>query len=195
MRIYDISQETLSGTLFKGDPAPQAQVLYSIKEGHPYNLSSVSMSLHTATHIDAPLHYVEDGVSVDKIELEDCIGPCMVLKANGLIDEGYIAPLLGRGVKRLLFKGKGWMSPKAAGLVADSEIVVIGTENASVGNGEYLNEVHRILLGKGIVLLENLVLSEVPEGNYYLVALPLKLGGMEGSPCRAVLLDYMPPVV
>ena len=104
MRIYDISQETFSGTLFKGDPAPQAQVLYSIKEGHPYNLSSVSMSLHTATHIDAPLHYVEDGVSVDKIELEDCIGPCMVLKANGLIDEGTL-PLLGRG-QTLAVEGK-----------------------------------------------------------------------------------------
>ena len=94
MRIYDISREIFSSPLFDGDPAPEAKMLYSIKEGDPYNLSIVSVCLHTATHIDAPAHYIEKGLTVDQIPLEHCIGPCMVLEANGLIDDGYIAPLL-----------------------------------------------------------------------------------------------------
>jgi len=106
MRIYDISREIFSSTPYEGDPAPETHLLRSVKDGHPYSLSSVSMCLHTATHIDAPSHYLEDGKAIDEISLKKCIGPCMVLEAGGVIDEGYIAPLLGRGAKRLLFKGK-----------------------------------------------------------------------------------------
>ncbi|MCK9346498.1 MAG: cyclase family protein [Bacteroidales bacterium] len=194
MRIYDISQEIFSGTIFKGDPVPAAIPLYRIKDGHTYNLSSVSMCLHSATHIDAPSHYIEDGPTVDQISLERCVGPCMVLTANGPIDEGLISPLLGRGAKRLLFKGKGWLTMKAAMALSQSEIVLVGTEGQTVGHGVNIDQVHRVLLENNIVILEGLVLKDVPEGNYYLVSLPLKFGGMEGSPCRAVLLDYLPPV-
>ncbi|HPV88308.1 MAG TPA: cyclase family protein [Bacteroidales bacterium] len=194
MRIYDISQEIFSGAISKGDPVPAAAPLYRIKDGHPYNVSAVSMCLHSATHIDAPSHLIENGLTVDRIDLERCIGPCMVLTANGLIDEGFISPLLGRGAKRLLFKGKGWLSVKAAAALSQSEIVLIGTENQTVGHGVHEEQVHKVLLENNIVILEGLVLNEVPEGNYYLVSLPLKFGGMEGSPCRAVLLNYLPPV-
>jgi arylformamidase len=118
----------------------------------------------------------------------------MVLTANGPIDEGLISPLLGRGAKRLLFKGKGWLTMKAAMALSQSEIVLVGTEGQTVGHGVNIDQVHRVLLENNIVILEGLVLKDVPEGNYYLVSLPLKFGGMEGSPCRAVLLDYLPPV-
>jgi len=192
MRIYDISQEIFSGAIFKGDPVPAPTPLHLIKNGSPYNLSSVSMSLHSATHIDAPSHYIEDGLSVDQISLESCIGPCMVLSANGPIDEGLISPLLGRGTKRLLFKGKGWLTLKAAKALSESEVVLVGTESQTVGHAAQIDEVHCILLEKNLVILEGLVLQDVPEGNYYLAALPLKFGGMDGSPCRAVLLDYLP---
>ncbi len=195
MRIYDISREIFSSTPYEGDPAPETHLLRSVKDGHPYSLSSVSMCLHTATHIDAPSHYLEDGKAIDELPLKKCIGPCMVLEAGGVIDEGYIAPLLGRGAKRLLFKGKGVLTPQAARLIAESEVIMIGTENPTVGYGEHVHEIHRILLEKEILPLEGLNLKDVPEGNYYLVALPLKLEGVEGSPCRAVLMDYLPATV
>ena len=194
MRIYDISQEIFSGNVFKGDPVPAATPLYRINDGYPYNLSSVSMCLHSATHIDAPSHYLEDGLTIDQVRLEHCIGPCTVRSAKGPVDEGFISPLLGRGAKRLLFKGKGWITRKAAKALAESEVVVVGTESQSVGYGPQIDDVHRELLQSNIVILEGLMLQDVPEGNYFLISLPLKLGGMEGSPCRAVLLDYLPPV-
>jgi len=116
----------------------------------------------------------------------------MVLTANGPIDEGYLSPLLGRGAKRLLFKGKGWLTLKAARALAESEIILVGTESQTVGHGNQTDEVHRTLLESDMVILEGLVLQDVPEGNYYLASLPLKFGGMEGSPCRAVLMDFLP---
>jgi arylformamidase len=192
MRIYDISQEIFSGAIFKGDPVPAAIPLSRIKDGSPYNLSSVSMCLHSATHIDAPSHYIEDGKTIDQVPLEYCIGPCMVLTANGPIDEGFLSPLLGRGVKRLLFKGKGWLTLKAALALAESEILLVGTESQTVGHGNQTDEVHHTLLESDMVILEGLVLQDVPEGNYYLASLPLKFVGLEGSPCRAVLMDYLP---
>ena len=73
-------------------------------------------------------------------------------------------------------------------------MVIVGTESQTVGYGNYIDDVHRELLKSNIVILEGLVLQDVPEGNYYLISLPLKMAGMDGSPCRAVLLDYMPPV-
>jgi arylformamidase len=69
---------------------------------------------------------------------------------------------------------------------------LVGTESQTVGHAAQIDEVHCILLEKNLVILEGLVLQDVPEGNYYLAALPLKFGGMDGSPCRAVLLDYLP---
>jgi len=152
------------------------------------------MCLHSATHIDAPSHYLEDGLTIDQVRLEHCIGPCTVLSVNGPVDEGLITPLLKRGAKRLLFKGEGWLSVKAARALAESEVVIVGTESQTVGYGNYIDDVHRELLKSNIVILEGLVLQDVPEGNYYLISLPLKMAGMDGSPCRAVLLDYMPPV-
>jgi arylformamidase len=192
MRIYDISQEIFGGAIFKGDPVPAAIPLSRIKDGSSYNLSSVSMCLHSATHIDAPSHYIDQGKTIDQIPLDYCIGPCMVLTANGPIDDGFLSPLLGRGAKRLLFKGKGWLTLKAARALAESEIVLVGTESQTVGHGNQADEVHRTLLESNLVILEGLVLQDVPEGNYYLASLPLKFGGMEGSPCRAILMDYLP---
>ena len=192
MRIYDISQEIFSGAVYKGDPVPAAFPLCRIDEGAPYNLSSVSMCLHNGTHIDAPSHYLENGKTVDRIDLDSCVGPCIVLAINGPVDEEYLQPLLSLGPKRLLFKGRGWLTVRAAKALADSSVVLVGTESQSVGHAGQVAEVHKLLMEKDIVILEGLILKDVPEGNYYVIALPLKFGGLEGSPCRAVLVDYLP---
>ena len=192
MRIYDISQEIFSGAVYKGDPVPAASPLCRISGGAPYNLSSVSMCLHNGTHIDAPSHYLEDGKTADRIDLDSCVGPCIVLEVNGPVDEEILQPLLTLGPKRLLFKGKGWLTIRAARSLAGSSVVLVGTESQSVGHTPQEDEVHKLLLEKDIVILEGIVLKDVPEGNYYVIALPLKFGGLEGSPCRAVLVDYLP---
>ncbi len=190
MRIYDISQELFTGDVYKGDPVPAAIPLRRIDKGDSYNLSSVSLCVHNGTHIDAPAHFLVGGKTIDQIDLSSCVGPCVVLSANGQIDADLLLPLLLRGAKRLLFKGKGWLTVNAAQTLAQAGVQLIGTESQTIGHKNHITEVHCTLLKKDVVVLEGIRLGDVPEGNYILVAAPLNLGGMEGAPCRAILIEY-----
>lgn len=191
MRIYDISQEIFSGAVYKGDPIPSATPLQLLSKGDDCNLSAISLCVHNATHIDAPSHYIPGGKTIDQLDLVQTVGPCVVLMANGSIDADFLTPLLDRGVKRILFKNNGTLGIKAARTLAERGVLLVGTENQSIGNGKMEDDVHQALLGQGVAILEGIVLTDVPEGNYYLCAAPLKLGGLEGAPCRALLIDYV----
>lgn len=190
MRIYDISQELFSGAVYKGDPVPAATPLLRINRGDSYNLSSISLCVHNGTHIDAPAHCFDGAKTVDQVPLASCVGPCTVVLATGAIDSVFIKALLERGVKRIIFKGKGTLTPKAAQTLSESDVLLVGTESQTMGSKSREEEVHKVLLDKEIVLLEGLSLQEVPEGNYFLSAAPLNLGGLDGAPCRAILIDY-----
>ena len=87
MQIYDISREFLSAPIFDGDPAPNLSLIQSMDRGDGYNLSSLSACLHTATHIDAPLHFVDNGASIDEIDLSLFMGECDVIACNGFDDD------------------------------------------------------------------------------------------------------------
>ncbi|MBQ3127373.1 MAG: cyclase, partial [Clostridia bacterium] len=120
------------------------------------------------------------------------VGPCYVTFHSGTVTAEDAACILQRGGKearRILIGGKATVSLEAAEVFAAADLLLIGNESQTVGPEDSPMAVHRCLLGRGIVLLEGIRLSEVPEGTYLLSAAPLNLGGADGAPCRAILID------
>ena len=194
MKIIDISQEVLSSRVYEGDPAPWGERIMDMKRGETYNLSKISLCAHNGTHIDAPLHFFEDGKSVDEIPLEHFVGECFVAQEKGEIDAQTAHEILEKAgtlgaQKRILIKGEATVTEQAARVFADAEILLLGNESQSVGPENAPMAVHKILLSKNIVLLEGIVLSNVREGRYILNCAPLNIEGFEGSPTRAILIE------
>lgn len=194
MKIIDISQEILSCNVYPGDPCPEAEKVKSMDQGEVYNLSAFSMGAHNGTHIDAPSHFIKDGKTVDEIPCESTVGYCFVARHNGDVtakDAGLIlekARDKGAG-ERILIAGDVTVTEDAAEVFAKAGIKLLGNEGQTVGPKDAPMKVHQILLGAEVVLLEGIVLKNVAEGKYLLNALPLKLKGFEGSPCRACLIQ------
>lgn len=189
MRIIDISKEVFSAPVYPGDPQVAAKPWYSMAKGDICNLHALEMGTHTGTHLDAPLHFIKEGRDVSDLELEKCVGTCQVVSTEEeVLDVALLAQILPLGCKRLLIKGKGVLTPEGAAFLVREGLYLLGTENNTVGDSVTGPTVHRTLLGAEMVILENLELGGVPEGEYTLCAQPLKLGGMDGSPVRAVLL-------
>ena len=181
MTIYDISQEVFSCRVFPGDPAPERRVLSSMEKGDLYNLTAFNMCAHNGTHVDAPFHFIKGGKTIDAVGLEAFVGPASVTEHHGIVS-GHDA------AKRLLIKGDAVVSSEAAKVFASKGILLLGNESQTVGPEDAPMEVHLILLGAGIVLLEGIRLAAVKEGRYFLSAAPLNLSGADGSPCRAFLI-------
>ncbi|MHB8129902.1 MAG: cyclase family protein [Mobilitalea sp.] len=190
MKIYDITQELFSGRVYPGDPAPAYERVLKISEGAPCNLTSVTMGAHNATHLDAPFHFYDSGKTIEQLELSRCIGPCSVRDFSGYVEEKDVLKALETCQKRLIMKGNSVVTLELAKLFNRVGIVLVGIEGQSVGPVESPMAVHLELLGRDVVLLEGLVLNEVPIGDYFLSAAPIKLGGSDGAPCRAVLLKF-----
>ncbi len=188
MTIYDISRELLSAPLFPDDAGPKLETVMSMSDGSLFNLSNLHMCVHNGTHIDAPLHFIEDGNAIESVSLDKCVGHCTVIECDHPLTGQEAEELLPHIRKRLLIKGNGSITPSAAFVLREGGIKLVGVETLSVGDVSAPRAVHSELLGADVALLESLNLSKVPVGNYYLVAAPLKIKGAEGSPCRAILL-------
>ena len=195
MKIYDISQEVFGCQVYAGDPAPEKELLSSMEEDGPYNLTAFSMCAHNGTHIDAPFHFIKGGKTVDSIGLDTFVGLAYVAEHQGIVSADDAAVILENAkkqnpeaAKRILIKGDAEVSSEAAEVFADSGILLLGNESQTVGPEAAPMKVHLILLGAGIVLLEGIRLAEVSEGFYFLNAAPLNQSGADGSPCRAVLI-------
>lgn len=195
MEIFDISQEVFGCAVFPGDPKPERRIEQEIGKGAACNLSSFSMCAHNGTHVDAPLHFLPEGKSVDRVALDRFIGYAYVANHEGplLAEDAQRILCAARecdagAAERILVKGKATLTAEAARIFADRAIKLFGNESQTVGPENAPMEVHRILLQAEVVLLEGIRLSEVEEGIYLLHAAPLNLGGAEGAPCRATLL-------
>ena len=190
MKIYDISQEIFSCEVYPGDPKPEKQTLCSTAAGELYNLTAFSMCAHNGTHIDAPFHFLSDGKTVDRIPLEAFVGECFVARHEGDLTADDAEAICSRsgGAQRILIAGKATVTAEAARVFAEKPLLLLGNEGQTVGPEEAPMEVHLILLGRGIALLEGIVLTDVPEGRYFLSAAPLNLAGADGAPCRAYLI-------
>ena len=191
MKLYDISQEVFSCSVYPGDPAPRRERLCATASGDGYNLTAFSMCAHNGTHIDAPFHFLEHGKTVDKMELESFVGECYVARHSGDVTAEDARAILekSRSAARILIAGRATVTEDAARVFAGSLIRLLGNESQSVGPENAPMAVHLALLGRGIALLEGLVLSHVPEGRYFLSAAPLNLAEADGAPCRAYLID------
>ena len=196
MKIYDISQELFGCVVFPGDPVPEKTAISRMSDGALYNLTSLSMCAHNGTHVDAPFHFIADGKTVDQLCLHALIGTAFVVAHEGDISAADANAILRRAkaadamaAKRILIKGKAVVTLQAAQVFADTGVLLVGNESQTVGPEDGPMAVHQLLLGKEVVLLEGIRLAEVPEGVYLLNAAPINLGGCDGAPCRAVLLQ------
>jgi len=206
MRRIDISMPLFPGMpAFPGDPPFTLDRLSSVDRGDPYNISRVSLGSHAGTHVDPPAHFVRGGASVDRIDLDILNGPCRVVgvdPGSNSIEPGDVANLPA-GTKRVLFRTSNsarWarslaffpdyvgVSEAAAEALADRGAVLVGIDSLSVEHdlsGRY--PVHHVLLGRGVLVLEGLLLGGVPDGEYILECLPLRLRDGDGGPARATL--------
>ena len=192
MKIYDISQEVFSCAIYPGDPQPEKQVLYATGAGDLYNLTSFAMCAHNGTHVDAPFHFVHNGKTVDQMDLSHFVGDCFVAGQEGDVTAGDAEDILKKaeGAERILIAGNATVTAEAAEVFAAGGIKLLGNEGQTVGPEDAPMQVHLILLRAGMALLEGIVLQDVPEGRYFLSAAPLNLGGADGAPCRAYLIDW-----
>ena len=197
MKIYDISQEFTSSKVYPGDPSPSLTRLCSMENGSPYNLTAFSACAHNGTHVDAPSHFIKDGKSVAELDLSKTVGEALVIELSGEIGEKEAISLIKKAqeygveaAKRLLVKGDAVLMPDGAKILLKFGVELVGTESQSVGPVNAPMQVHQILLGGEVILLEGLRLDKVQEGVYFLFSAPINIGPSEGAPCRAILVDF-----
>ena len=192
MRVIDISREILSSEIYPGDPTPKLETIRSFELGDEYALSAIHMGLHNGTHIDAPSHFWADGVDIVGVSNETFLGPCTVIEVNEeMVTGAYVERYFPPNAKRVIIKsnGKAVLHESAATALAYMGYILVGTDNISIEDLEGDGRTHRALLGDNISILEGLNLKEVKQGEYFLVAPPLKIAGAEAAPCRAFLID------
>lgn len=202
----DISRPLVSGmAVWPGDPVVRVERISAIAGGGPFNLSAVSMCLHTGTHVDAPLHFLEGGPSVAEMPPGALVGPARVIGIRDpkAIRARELEPFRLRRGERVLFKTRGsarrwqaaefcpdyvYVAPDAAALLVERGVRAVGIDYLSIGApSEEGYEVHRTLLRAGVWIVEGLDLSAASPGRYELICLPLKVPGADGAPARAIL--------
>lgn len=195
LNIIDISSVLVDAPVYPGDPVPSVKKIFDIEKGDDYSLTLLSTGLHAGTHIDAPSHYIRGAEGIDEIPLQTFIGPCRVVFVNEFVTGASIEQMYLYNCQRLILKGNGKSSLMAAAaeeLVA-AGVKLVGIDSQSISTGADQAAVHMTLLDGGCCVLEGLDLSGVDEpGDYFLFAAPVKVGGTEAAPARAVLIkDYL----
>lgn len=203
-RVWDISQVLRPGLpVWPGDTAFAFERSWRMEDGSPVNVGRMTMSTHSGTHGDAPLHYAADGTDIAGVDLDPYLGECLVVDARGAggaVEIGDL-PHLG-GVDRVLlrtfdrFPHDAWdsgftaIAPGTIRWLAARGVRLIGTDAPSVDPQDSKTmDAHRAVLAADMRILEGLVLDDVPPGRYELIALPLKIAGGDAGLCRAVLRE------
>lgn len=202
--IIDISQPLHAGMfVYPGDPRFSSRVVNSFRKGNMCEVSELTLGSHCGTHIDAPLHMIPDGETMDSLPLHLFIGPCRVLTMPAaVISERMLAERdIEEGERILLrtdpkgeYRGDRFnpavLSMRAAQYLAQKRVRLVGIDSPTVENMELCDgEIHRTLMRAGVAILEGLCLEDATRERYILSALPLRLTGENGAPCRAVLIE------
>ena len=206
MKLYDISL-TLSPQSIRWVTAQPLELIERKRtsRGDANNSSSIHTSVHAGTHVDAPFHFVPDGVTIESLPLDTFIGPARVCAAQPgtRITAADVAKAGLEGETRVLFKtrnstllkkgvydaGFASFSVDGAKALVDLGLKLVGLDYLSAAAADEQVPVHRAFLDHGVILLEGIDLSEVPPGRYELFCPPVKLAGSDGAPCRAVLRE------
>lgn len=193
--------------VYEGDAPMSFEFLKDMRKGDGFTLSKLSLGAHSGTHVDAPMHFIRDGASIDRLSLEPFIGRARVIDIPDnvqSIDAAELNRHQWRNAERVIFRTRSsvrrWMrsstfhrdfayiAPDAAQLLADAGVRLVGIDYISAEKfGAPAPLTHRILLGKGIPIVEGVALETVEAGDYDLVVLPMKVAGHEGAPARAVM--------
>lgn len=189
MEIYDISR-SIYENIYPGDPESRTVKIKSISEGEDCNLSAVYMGAHNGTHLDAPLHFIDGGMSVDEISLDALIGPCTVINMSPGFITGEVVEKSFPKTERILIHGKGkaFFHKTGAEILVDNKISLVGTDANSIEPAEAEGAAHNTFLENGVPILENIDLTNIPSGEYFLFAAPVKIKDCEAAPVRAVLI-------
>ncbi len=193
MTLFDITAELTAAPVSGDEPDTRLTRLLSMADGDRCNLTKLEMSLHSGTHLEAPFHYLNNGLTLSEMNLTSFLGECLVVACNGLSNDltgSDIEKLVPPGTKKVLFKTLGGcrISRSAAFALIRAGVQLVGIDSPSLSPDDDEETVHRELMMAGVALLEGLVLRHVQSGRYTLLALPLRIDGVEASPCRAVLL-------
>lgn len=205
-RLWDISPPVREGApVFPGDTPYQQHWAATIAPGCPVNVSTLTLSPHVGAHADAPLHYDPQGTPIGALDLEPYLGRCRVIHAiarGPLVTWEHIAHAVRDLPPRVLVRTyerapvDRWdpqlaaYAPETIARLADLGVRLVGIDTASIDPAESKSlDSHQVIRARGLRVLENLVLDDVPEGDYELIALPLKLMTADASPVRAVLRE------
>lgn len=205
-RVWDISPPVHAGApVFPGDTPYSQRWVATIEPGCPVNVSAVTMSPHVGAHADAPLHYDADGAPIGTVSLEPYLGRCRVIHAIGrgpLVRVDHLAHALADLPPRVLVRcyehapldrfddDLAAYAPETIEHLADAGVTLIGIDTASIDPAASKTlDSHQVVRRRGLRVLENLLLDDVPEGDYELIALPLKWTSADASPVRAVLRE------
>jgi arylformamidase len=205
MPIYDISQTLSEKTaVWPGDQKFRVRWSMRIDRGDSCNVSAITMSAHTGTHLDAPYHFDASGADIATVPIDKLVGPARIVRVPPelpSISAGFLETLEWSGVERVLFhtpasnsgeerffRNFAFLTGDGAKFLSRLPLVLVGTDAPSVDvvTSKTLDS-HKELLAGGIAILEGLRLAHVPPGDYELICLPLKFAGLDGSPVRAIL--------
>lgn len=209
MKLWDITQPLRPGLpVWPGDTAYSEEQTWQIDADCPVNVSKVTLSTHSGTHADAPLHYDPEGLPSGEVDLSFYLGPCLLLDVTGagsLVQPADIAPALTDPAERLLLKTyrktplDQWddsftaIAPETIEAIAAAGYRLIGTDTPSLDPQTSKSmEAHHAVRRNGMAILEGLVLDAVPAGRYELIALPIKFANLDAAPVRAVLRGPIP---
>lgn len=209
-RIIDVSVPVGQGMLtYPGDPVVSVDRVSDMSAGAASNLSLLSMSTHAGTHVDPPIHFVADGVTIDRVPLDTLVGPARLIDMRGVASIGARelevagSPAHAERVLFLTDWSARWaevspafpevytaLSPDGARWLVEHGVRLVGTDFISIESTEDPTfPVHRTLLGANVAIVEGLDLRGVVPGPYTLWCLPLKIRGGDGGPARAVLVS------
>lgn len=209
MKLWDISQTLRPGLpVWPGDTAFSRGRRWTQDEASPVTVSHFTTTAHAGTHADAPLHYSPGGASAAEVPLDVYIGPCRVVDARGqapAITAEFVTRAFRSPPPRVLFHTyecfphEAWrrdfsaITAEAIRALAALGVRLVGIDSPSLDPQDSKTmDAHRAVLAADMRVLEGLVLDAVPPGDYELIALPLKLAGLDASPVRAVLRDLAP---
>ena len=204
--IIDISVPIFNGmVVYPGDAGAEIEPYHQISRGDAANLSQLRLGSHTGTHVDAPHHFIDDGETVDQLDLDALVGPARVLDLTAADSEITPGGLEAAGIgdaERILLKTRNsslWeqsgfskefvaLSPDAADFLVDKKVKLVGIDYLSIERFHPpVHHVHEALLQASVVVLEGINLAKVDPGDYQLACLPLKIRGGDGAPARAIL--------
>lgn len=205
MKIYDISMTINEQMMvYKNveEKKPIITILKTYKENR-YNESSITMDIHTGTHIDAPFHMIDNGETIESIPLEKLVTDCQVLDLTGIKDGITRKHLQSKEISEgsfILLKTKNsytdsfdnnfiYLKKSGAKYLADKKIKGVGIDALGIERGQKNHDTHTILMNQKIVIIEGLRLKDILEGFYQMVALPLKIEGTDGAPARIILIS------